>query len=55
MKKKKRKKVKDLQTCQHARLNAAPHTCPFKSDINGDNETLCRCCSDCEHNCLMDI
>lgn len=36
-------------------LAMAPHTCPFQVDINGDSETLCRCCIDCEHQCAMDI
>ncbi len=31
------------------------HTCPFKSEINDDNETLCNCCDDCSHECAMDI
>lgn len=31
------------------------HTCPYSEDIYGDSETLCNCCDDCEHNCLMDI
>ena len=32
-----------------------PHTCPFASEIHNDNETLCECCTDCEHECAMDV
>lgn len=31
------------------------HTCPFKEDILGDSETLCRCCENCERECRMSI
>jgi len=31
-----------------------PHTCPFAEEIN-DDETLCRCCDGCQHECAMDI
>lgn len=34
-------------------LNA--HTCPYQSDINNDNETLCRCCDACTQSCAEDI
>jgi len=36
-------------------LATALHTCPFSSEINGDDDTLCDCCEDCEHECAMDI
>lgn len=32
-----------------------PHTCPYKSDVNGDDETLCRCCDGCSQECANDI
>jgi len=32
-----------------------PHTCPYGEEILGDFKTLCNCCTDCEHNCAMDI
>jgi len=32
----------------------APHICPFKADIHGDEETLCLCCEDCTEQCWMD-
>lgn len=31
------------------------HTCPYKEDINGDFETLCNCCKDCQDVCLYEI
>ena len=31
------------------------HACPYKEEINGNSETLCRCCDECRHECLMDI
>lgn len=31
------------------------HICPFKADIHGDEESLCICCSECTHQCAMNI
>ena len=31
------------------------HTCPYKTEINDDYESVCDCCSDCEYECCMDI
>jgi hypothetical protein len=31
------------------------HTCPYKSEISDDDESLCTCCEDCAHECAMDI
>jgi hypothetical protein len=31
------------------------HSCPYSEDVNGDRDALCQCCSDCEHECAMDI
>lgn len=31
------------------------HSCPFKIEIHDDEETLCDCCEDCEHECAMEI
>jgi hypothetical protein len=33
----------------------APHTCPFRSDINNDHETLCDCCEGCSYGCAMEV
>lgn len=30
------------------------HTCPFLSDIKGDDITKCNCCSECENNCCQE-
>lgn len=32
-----------------------PHTCPYKTEINDDYESLCNCCSECEQECRWDI
>lgn len=31
------------------------HSCPFQEDVHGDNSDFCNCCSECEHQCAMDI
>jgi hypothetical protein len=31
------------------------HACPFDADINNDSTPKCRCCSECAHECAMDI
>ena len=33
----------------------APHTCPFKADVDGDSITLCNCCAVCKTQCADDI
>jgi hypothetical protein len=33
----------------------APHTCPYREDINDDHETECNCCDHCEQECAYDI
>ena len=43
------------ETCGCGGINVELHTCPYREDINGDYETLCSCCSECTHQCLMDI
>lgn len=33
-----------------------PHSCPFASEINDNDEPeYCTCCDDCQHECAMDI
>lgn len=32
-----------------------PHSCPYKSEINDDSETLCTCCWDCQVECSDNI
>lgn len=44
--------------CEKCGKNAATldeHTCPFKSDIHDDNETMCNCCNDCCQECADEI
>jgi len=31
------------------------HSCPYDEDMHSNYEKNCRCCSDCAHNCAMDI
>lgn len=40
--------------CPSCDINDAnePHECPYKSEINGNND-LCRCCDDCKDQCSM--
>lgn len=50
-------KLELVETCDHYGCDKpakAPHACPFKQEIN-DDETLCTCCADCEHECMMEI
>lgn len=45
-----------FEKCGNCDNEAQPlHTCPYNEDIHGDSETLCDCCSECEHQCAMDI
>ena len=51
-------KTTHLELCQGCKKNKAkePHSCPYASDINGDdNPEYCTCCADCTNDCLMDI
>jgi len=32
-----------------------PHPCPYRSEINDDDETLCTCCDNCTQECADDI
>ncbi len=43
--------------CSRCEVNDAQseHTCPYAEEINDDSDSLCDCCSDCEHECYMDI
>ena len=31
------------------------HICPYKSEINDDDEDTCTCCPECEHECAQSI
>lgn len=37
--------------CQGKNDACEPHTCPYKSEINDDDESLCTCCDDCAQEC----
>lgn len=47
----------DINKCQNCQINNAAeyHTCPYEEEINGDDKTECNCCTDCEHECCMEI
>ncbi len=34
--------------------NGVKGSCPYDSDVNA-KDTICNCCPDCRHECLMDI
>jgi hypothetical protein len=31
------------------------HPCPYASDIDNDDTTMCNCCSNCSQECANDI
>lgn len=31
------------------------HSCPYQSEINGNDDLFCTCCAYCQHECSMDI
>ena len=31
------------------------HTCPYAEDVDGDDESVCNCCAECENACADDI
>lgn len=41
--------------CKCGRAGEEMHTCPYKSEINNDDETLCNCCAECAQQCAWDI
>lgn len=46
----------DLSTCQSCGGAAVElHTCPYASEIGGDDTALCNCCDSCTQQCAMDI
>ena len=34
---------------------ADEHGCPYAEEIHDDFTTMCTCCDDCRHDCLMEI
>jgi hypothetical protein len=51
---KRKKKDNRLCKCGHNRRSQTPHPCPYSEDIYG-KISLCYCCSECTHQCSMDI
>ncbi|MBT4730735.1 MAG: hypothetical protein HOK52_07405 [Candidatus Marinimicrobia bacterium] len=49
--------MKDENKCSECGVNpkTEPHICPYKDDIDGDDETLCTCCEYCSEQCAADI
>ena len=45
----------DDSKCKCGAEGRDEHTCPFKSEINDDEETKCNCCEACTHDCLWDV
>lgn len=43
-----------MQTCD-CDDQREPHTCPYDEELNGDYETLCTCCTECEQQCIEDV
>ena len=43
------------EPCKCGEEAAEEHTCPFASDVWGDDATLCTCCEECSYQCAMDI
>ncbi len=41
--------------CQGKNPGDDDHTCPYQSEINDDNESLCNCCADCSYECALAI
>lgn len=46
-----------MEKCTRCENNAAEpeHSCPYQSEINGDDQYACDCCKECEYNCAMEI
>lgn len=43
----------DICTCDKGESDE--HACPYKSEIAGDEETMCSCCQFCMYQCTRDI
>jgi len=49
-------RVEEEDTCEGCGAPAEPpHTCPYSSDVDGDNESLCNCCTSCQNGCAQEI
>lgn len=47
--------MSEVEKCKCGKSATANHPCPYKSEINDDDETLCNCCDDCELECRDSI
>ncbi len=45
----------DTYCNNHGHEQIEPHTCPYQSDVNNDDKTLCTCCKNCIGECCDDI
>lgn len=44
-----------LCKCGNNNKTRYPHPCPYSEDIHDNHEPMCHCCSECMHQCSMDI
>ena len=42
-------------TCKCGEPGLANHTCPYKTDLNGDYDSLCNCCENCQVLCADEL
>ena len=49
--------VGEIEMCARCGKNPATesHSCPYNEEINGDFNTLCTCCGDCQAECALEI
>ncbi len=45
----------NIRGCSCGDNMSEPHSCPFQCEINNNEDFQCTCCSECQHECLMDI
>lgn len=45
----------DENRCTCEEIEDEEHTCPFREDIYGDDESKCTCCPYCTQICADDI
>jgi hypothetical protein len=55
VKKEMKKEVEKVIGCNCAGATEDLHTCPFKTEIHDDHETLCDCCDYCQEQCRYEI
>ena len=48
--------MKSYKKCMGCnKIGQDDHLCPFKEEVNNDEKSLCNCCEECTHDCLMDV